>query len=236
MATYDGAAGWYDRVWGARRDYAADAAVIAGLVGERCPGARRLLDVGCATGGHLAQLRERFECVGVDVSSALLDIAADELGPGVELRRADMVSLDLGRTFDVITCMWGTIAYASTPHRLARTAERMAAHLDDGGLVVVEAWLTSDAFDDRGTVTVAVDQEAEPALTVVTASQRSGRIAELRRLYAAATPSGIRTVEEHHELGLFSAAEYRHAFTAAGFSVDWRPDGLRDRGLLIGVR
>jgi SAM-dependent methyltransferase len=236
LATYDDAAQWYDRLWGARRDYAQDVATIVRVVREHHASARRLLDVGCATGGHLDGLRRHFDCAGLDTSQALLRLAARKLGPEVDLHEADMADFQLDRSFDVIVCLWGSIAYASDTSQLASVAARMAAHLDRDGMVVVEPWLMDDAFGKDGTVTVTVDDRQEPVLAVVTATHRNGRLAELRRLYVAADPSAIETVEERHELGLFSRDEYVQAFEAAGFSVHWRHQGLTDRGLLIGVR
>lgn len=236
MAVYDDAAQWYDRLWGARRDYASDAATLTRLIRQHSPQARTLLDIGTATGEHLRHLRNDFACVGLDVSSRLLDLAAAKLGPRVALHRADMNDFELPRRFDVITCLWGTIAYTVTLGRLADVADRMAVHLQDRGIVIVEPWLTPERFDDPGVTTVTTDQDEQPSLTVVTATSRHDDVATLRRLYVAARPGSIETVEEHHELGLFTAAEYRRSFENAGFTVDWDNAGLADRGLMVGVR
>ncbi len=236
VAVYDGAAGWYDRFWGARRDYAADVASIVALIDERHPDATTLLDVGCATGEHLRHLADRYTVTGVDISARLLEIAAAKLGDRAALHLADMRELCLGRRFDVIVCLWGSIAYAADRQTLARTAERMVAHLAPGGLVIVEPWLSPAAFADPGMVTVTVDEDAEPVLTVVAATRRHGSLAELDRVYVAATTDGIDTVEEHHRLGVFTPDEYRQAFADAGLTVSWHQEGLTGRGLLIGQR
>jgi SAM-dependent methyltransferase len=236
VAVYDEAAVWYDRMWGQRRDYAADAAAIIELVDRQNPTARRLLDVGCATGEHLRHLQPRFDTAGVDLSAGLLELARRKLGDTVVLHHADMFDLDLDARFDVITCLWGTIAYATTEPELRQVATRFAEHLEPGGVVVVEPWLTPRAFDDTGRVTVAVDEDADPVLSVVTTTRRDGDVAWLRRLYVAASAGEIRTVDEEHTLGLFDQTVYRAAFTAAGFDVEWHTDGLAGRGLLVGTR
>lgn len=236
MAVYDEAAQWYDRLWTARRDYAADATTITRLVRRHHPHAHTLLDIGVATGEHLRHLCADFACTGLDVSPRLLELAEQKLGSQVTLHRADMTSFELTQRFDAIICLWGTIAYAGSVDGLADVARRMATHLEGGGIVVVEPWLTPDLFDDPGMTTVTTDRDRDPVLTVVTATSRRGRVATLRRLYAAASPDRIDTVEEHHELGLFTSAEYRGVFEDAGFVVEWQSPGLTGRGLLIGVR
>lgn len=235
MATYDGSARWYDRLWGTHRDYGQDAEMLVRLIGQHGHTGGRLLDVGCATGGHLQHLRRVFGCAGLDLSRELLRTAAAELGPEIELHEADMRDFQLDDRFAVITCLWGTIAYANDATQLADVAARMAAHLEPRGIVLIEPWLTPEVFDDDGMVTVTVDDERQPVLTLVDATTRNGQVAELRRLYIAATPGHIETVEEHHELGLFTRDEYARTFAAAGFTVSWHDPGLTNRGLLVGV-
>jgi ubiquinone/menaquinone biosynthesis C-methylase UbiE len=66
----------------------------------------RLLDVGCGTGHHLAELRGRgFEVAGVDGSDEMLK-RARELNPGVELLQSDVDKLPFpDASFDVVLCI-----------------------------------------------------------------------------------------------------------------------------------
>lgn len=233
---YDGAADWYDRVWGAGRDYRADATMLQRLVAERVRDATTLLDVGCATGGHLVQLQDRFDCTGIDLSPRLLSIARTKLRPDVGLERADMASLDLGRRFDVVTCLWGTIAYARTPRKLEQVARRLTAHLAPGGLLAVEPWVTREAFVDPGMATVIAEDDQVPVISVTGATSRREDVAHLRRVYVAASPDRVQVVEEHHELGLFTLDQYNDAFETAGMTVEWHQPGLAGRGLLTASR
>lgn len=235
MAAYDEAADWYDRVWSSRRDHVSDVEVISSIVDGLNPGADSLLDLGCATGEHLGLLQDRYSCVGVDTSAGLLRVARAKLDADVSLHEADMFDLELDCRFDVIVCLWGTVAYARTFERLEQAAGRMAAHLRRPGIAIVEPWLTLQSFPDQGSVTVTIDDDEQPVLAVVASTSKQGSIAHLQRTYVAATSDSIRTVEESHELGLFSEAQYRTAFETAGFEVEWDEDGLAGRGLLVGV-
>jgi ubiquinone/menaquinone biosynthesis C-methylase UbiE len=89
-----------------RKDYAREADRIRDLIRERHPSAAILLDVACGTGVHLAHLRRWFIVEGVDTDERLLNVAKARL-PGVPLHVADMRTLDLGRIFDVVTCLIG---------------------------------------------------------------------------------------------------------------------------------
>jgi SAM-dependent methyltransferase len=68
---------------------------------SRYPSGRRLLDVGCGTGGTLRDWRDRIHCVGIDRSELALKICAKR-GFSI-LARGDLNQLPFGReTFDTV--------------------------------------------------------------------------------------------------------------------------------------
>jgi len=54
--------------------------------------------------------------------------------------------------------------------------------------------------------------------------------------YLVATPDGVESFVERHELGVFSRDEHIEAFRVAGLTVEHDPKGLMGRGLYIGTR
>ena len=220
----------YDAVY-SFKDYAAESARIHTLIEERSPGASTLLDVACGTGKHLEQLRTWYEVSGLDLDPVLLEIAKDRLGD-VELHRGDMTAFSLDRRFDVVTCLFSSIGYVATIERLGGAIAAMAAHLDPGGVLIVEPWLTPDAWVVDRPHLLSVD---EPDLKIarMTISGREGRLAIMNFEYLIGTPAGIETFSERHAAALFTDEEYRQAFAAAGLAVEHDPDGLIGRGLYI---
>jgi SAM-dependent methyltransferase len=93
-----------------------------------------LLDVACGTGRHLEYLRERYDVEGLDISLELLAIARQRL-PGIRLHHGDMTAFDLGKTFDLVTCLFSAIGYVKTLENLRRAVGCMARHLKAGGLL-----------------------------------------------------------------------------------------------------
>jgi SAM-dependent methyltransferase len=68
-------------------------------------GGKHVLDAGCGAGAHAAELVARGARVtGLDASAGLLEVAAERLGPGVPLHRADLAEpLPFAdATFDVV--------------------------------------------------------------------------------------------------------------------------------------
>ncbi len=225
---------FYDAIY-SFKDYADEAAKIHALIQERNPGARTLLDVACGTGLHLEHLRDRYEVEGLDLDRELLAIARERL-PSVPLHEGDMLGFDLGRRYDAVVCLFSSIGYAKTVENLNRAVATMAAHVAEGGVLIVEPWITPEAWEDGHLGTVFVD---EPDLKIarVNLGERNGRLSRFVFHYLVLTSEGVERFEELHELGLFTHEEYVAAFEAAGLAVEHDPEGLMGRGLYVaGIR
>ncbi len=223
----------YDAVY-AFKDYAGEAARLRALVEERTDGARSLLDVACGTGRHLAELRAWYEVEGVDLDPALLAIARERL-PDVALHEADLVTLDLGREFDVVTCLFSSIAYVVTRERLAAACAALARHVAPGGVLLVEPWVLPEEWLPDHVGAVFVD---EPDLKIARVNA-PGRLTDplvTEMEYLVGTPAGVEHIVERHELGMFTREEYLAAVAAAGLEAEWVEGGLIGRGLVLGRR
>ena len=53
-----------------------------------------------------------------------------------------MRSFALGRRFDVVTCLFGSLGYVESYGELATTIGNLRDHVEPGGLIVVEPWLS----------------------------------------------------------------------------------------------
>jgi SAM-dependent methyltransferase len=203
-------------------------------VRARAPQARTLLDVACGTGKHLVFLRTRFECEGVDLDEGLLAVARERL-PGVPLHQGDMRTLELGRRFDVVTCLFSAIGFVRDLDGLAAATRSLAAHVGEGGVLLLEPWVTPDVWKPGRPHVLAADGDGL-ALARVTVAGQHGRISTTNMHYLVGTADGVEHFEEHHELGLFTEEEMRSALEAAGLLVEHDPEGPIGRGLWIGTR
>jgi len=199
------------------KDYRGAVGRLRRIIREAHPTAHRLLDVGCGTGRHLEHLRRDFAVEGLDASPSMLTVARARC-PGIVLHRGDLVGFDLGRTFDVVTCLLGSIGYARTLPRLARAMRAMARHIEPGGLLVIEPWVTPDRFV---TGRVVFDRADEPDVKVARMyrTARRGTISVFDSHYLVAGPAGVEHFTERQELGLFTPRQYRVAIRAAGLRL-----------------
>ncbi|MBI2708356.1 MAG: class I SAM-dependent methyltransferase [Actinobacteria bacterium] len=225
----------YDAIYrGVGKDYAAEAATVAQVVHERAPAAATLLDVACGTGGHLEHLRRAFACEGVEGSEHMAGIARTKL-PDLPVHVADMRSLDLGRTFDAVTCLFSSVGYLLEIDDLRRGIGRMAAHVAPGGVLVIEPWLDPEAWRD-GHVAAVAGHGDDLAVARVSRSHRVGRRSVLEMHYTVATRAGVDRFSEQEVLALHPAQAHRSAMVDAGLATSFEPEGLTGRGLWIGVR
>lgn len=221
----------YDAVYASIRDYPREAAELDRLIQERRPGARTLLDVACGTGAHLEHLTG-YEVEGLDLDPEMLGVARERL-PNVPLHEGDMADFDLGKRFDAVVCMFSSIGYVRTAERLRSAVASMARHLEPGGVLVVEPWLSPEVWVDRHVGAVFVDQP-ELKIARMNVGEREGNLSIFEFEYLVGTPNGLERFNERHELGLFTVEQYLEAFRAAGLEVDHDPEGPMGRGLYIG--
>ena len=109
---------FYDAIY-SFKDYAAEAAHVAELVGSVRPGTRTVLDVACGTGEHARLLAEQhgFEVDGLDLDPALLRVAREKHPKG-HFFEADMSGFALQQRYDVVLCLFSAIAYLVTLERV----------------------------------------------------------------------------------------------------------------------
>jgi SAM-dependent methyltransferase len=226
-------ASFYDALYHFR-DYPGQAGQIHDLVQAHCPGASTLLDVGCGTGKHIESLCERYTTEGLDLNEDLLRIARERC-PGVSLHLADMTEFDLGKKFDVVTCLFSAIGYVRTHERLKQTIACMAGHLASGGIVLLEPWFSPDNYWREH---VAVNVVDEPERKIVWMYNHAGGedLSVFDIHYLVGTPAGVEHFTERHEMGLFTSGQYQDAFTGAGLTVEFDPDGLAGRGLYLATK
>jgi ubiquinone/menaquinone biosynthesis C-methylase UbiE len=225
---------FYDLVY-SWKDYPAEAERLHVVVqGRKRSSGNRLLDVACGTGKHLELLRDRYDVEGVDIDPGMLAIASERL-PGVELHRGDFRNFDLRRRYDVVMCLFSSVAYASDVGELRQAVATMARHLEPGGVLVVEPFYTPEQFTP-GRVDLRCAEESDLKVArMARADVRDGR-ALFEFHYLVGQPGEVEYLVEQHVVSLFRHEDYLEAFRDAGLDVEHDSEGLMGRGLYFGAR
>jgi len=202
------------------------------LVDATLPGARTLLDVACGTGEHAKFLKRHYAVDGLDINERYLD-AAREKNPAGNYSRGDMMDFDLGRSYDVVTCLFSAIGVVKTFERLERAIVCMACHVKPGGLLIVEPWFTPQKWRPAQPF-VLVGEIGADRVYRISNSIRQGQTSILLHHYLRSTRAGIELCRERIELGLFTRDEMAWAFASGGMVARYDSEGLMGRGLYVG--
>jgi ubiquinone/menaquinone biosynthesis C-methylase UbiE len=225
---------YYDLIY-SQKDYQTEVEKLLAFIGEhRSSNGDRLLDVACGTGHHIQYLKEHFNVEGLDLDSKLLEIAHNQ-NPEVTFHEGNMIDFDLGRRFDILTCLFSSIGYVKTLDNLNKAIATMANHLNSDGLLIIEPWFTPQDWNP-GTLHAQVIDEPELKIMRMNLSLSEGALSYFDFHYLIGTLEGIEHFVERHELGLFEREEMEMAFTQAGLQVNYDEEGLTGRGLYIGTK
>jgi SAM-dependent methyltransferase len=130
---YDhGWAFWGDKMWKfishrLKRD-------LPGAFGQK----RTWLDLCCGGGSLLRHAcKAGFETVGLDCSPHQLQFARRN-APAAALARGDVRDFDLGRQFDVVTCMFDSLNYLTSRRDFVGAITNARRHLAPGGVFIFD--------------------------------------------------------------------------------------------------
>ncbi|HVU03173.1 MAG TPA: DegT/DnrJ/EryC1/StrS family aminotransferase [Polyangiaceae bacterium] len=210
----------YDALYESK-DYVADVDTL-----ERCfarfrrERTRRVLDVGCGTGRHVAELARRgYSVAGVDRSADMLAIARAR-NPGGDFRQGDLATLELGERFDAVVVLFAVLSYQTTKDGILESLRRVRDHLDVGGLLVADVWFGAGGSSaptrtrrtgERG----AVRWTRTGTLTRDSLAQRVDLAYVLERTEGGATSIATET----HSMHYFMPLELELLLERAGFRL-----------------
>jgi len=231
---YERSAAVYDAIYEAiGKDYEYEAArVVAVLAEHSLIPVDSILDVACGTGGHLVHLKDACRVEGVELNPAMLSLARAKL-PGIPMHVGDMHNFDLGKTFDAVICLFSAIGYARGVEGLYQCMASFCHHINPGGVVLVEPWLSPEVYTSGSLHATTVDRQ-DLKLTRMNISEQEGRTSVMDMHHLVGTPEGIEYFVERHELMLFTHEEYLASMGAVGLMPDFDEEGLIGRGLYIG--
>ena len=123
------------------KPYAEEAAWAASMLRRLNPKAVSLLELGCGTLNHAPHLAEAgFEIACVDSSSAMMEQAKvrlsslpPRLAERIGLHREDILTLDLGLTFDAACSLFHVFDYFTENDSLASAFSAVSRHLVQPG-------------------------------------------------------------------------------------------------------
>lgn len=137
-----------------------------------------------------------------------------------------MRTFSLGRTFDAVISINSGIGYLTSEAHLAQAVHTMAAHLNPGGVLLVEGWVEPDYWLADAGASLDTATDGDLAVARLTRTRRSGTVTELFVRYDVASKDDTHSIDEHHVLRS-DPTEFERAYTSAGLTFERLPHMLR---------
>jgi len=223
----------YDLIY-SFKNYGEESARLAEVIRGRRPGCRTVLDVACGTGEHHRYLKAHFNIDGLDLDEKLMAHARPK-NPAGTYTVADMSRFSLDKKYDVVTCLFSSIAYLETYSDIVSALSCFRDHLEPGGLILLEPWFTQESWN-KGRVHMLTQDKDQMKVCRISNTRREGDYSILQFHYMVGTPENVQYFEERHRLLLTSRTEMMQAFDEAGLEAEYEETGLAGRGMYYAVK
>jgi SAM-dependent methyltransferase len=134
MPSYDVFAPFYDAAMG---DMADKVTFLKKLLRDYAPEAQSVLELACGTGIITKELAGAYTVTGLDLSPEMIAIAKQKL-PQAKFKVGDMASFRLGKTFDVVLCLFDSVNHLLEWDDWRSMFQSVDEHLNKGGLFVFD--------------------------------------------------------------------------------------------------
>jgi len=223
----------YD-VFYADKDYPGECDLVEEICQRTKIQPRKVLDLGCGTGGHARELARRgWQVTGVDRSKSMLAIARGRTeGDGliVKFVHQDLRELEIDGRYDLAIAMFAVVGYLTENSELKDFFRRVRKLVDLGGIFVFDCWygpavLTQKPqtviHDDLRSDGTEVIRMANPGLDVFRHTVAVNyRVLELKDSVVRAE------FTEEHTMRFFFPREVEFLLNSAGFEhVEFHPFG-----------
>ncbi len=208
------------------------------LAGAGDPPPRTLLELGSGGGNNASHLKAHFRMTLVDRAPGMLAVSR-ALNPECEHVEGDLRSVRLGRTFDAVF-VHDAVMYLTTEDDLRRAMETALVHCRPGGAALFAPDCVRETFrpttdhgghdgDGRGLRYLEWTWDPDPGDT------------SFRVEYACLLREGdvVRVVQDRHEEGLFTRADWLRLLGEVGFRPRALPFEHRETEpgeMFLGVR
>jgi SAM-dependent methyltransferase len=205
------------------KDYAAEVELIERVFETYAQGPmRRVLDLGCGTGGHAAPLADGgYEVLGVDRSPDMVQLAKARRC-AAQFQVGEIASLDLGQTFDAVLMMFAVLGYQIGNAEVLAALATARRHLRPSGLLLADVWYGPAVLAQRPSERIkVVEASGRQIIRVASSELDSRRDLCLVRYHLWRIEDGHVSAEarEQHPMRYFFAPELELFLSLQGFEV-----------------
>jgi SAM-dependent methyltransferase len=223
------------------KDYAGEARYVAGLIERHVPGATRVIEIGCGTGGHARELAEAgYHVHGVDMSAGMLEAAEakrvllePEIARRLRFTQGDARTVRLGERAEVVMSLFHVMSYLVTNADLNAAFATARAHLAIDGVFIFDCWYGPAVLTEKPAVTVRKLEDVETSITriaepVMDTAANTVDVNYTVLVYDRKTAT-VETLRETHRMRYLFKPEVELLLAANGMSLVTAREWMTDR-------
>ena len=227
---FDTYARYYDLLY-KDKDYAGESEYISSHIRNQIPDAKRILELGCGTGGHAEHLaRTGFTVHGVDMSEGMVKCSEtrkaglpSEVSERLSFGIGDMRNLRAEEFYDVVVSLFHVMSYQTSNDDLQAAIATAKAHLNPGGLFIFDFWYGPAVLSDPPVVCVKKldNNEIEVLRTAEPVIHHNDNVVDVNyKVLITETATGkVEQVNETHRMRYIFLPEITNYLTAHGFNL-----------------
>lgn len=227
---------YYDLIY-SWKEYKKETQIIKSLIKQyKKSDGNNLLEIACGTGKHIPHLKDSFQILATDFNKDMLAVAQKNISD-VTFKQADMIHLNLEKKFDVILCLFSSIAYVKNYRNLNKTIENFSNHLKKGGIVIIEPWFVESLYK-IGVPTMTTYDADDIKIARLCVCKKRGILSVMDMHYLIAERNKkVKNFTERHELAMFDIDKTLEIMKKNGLKAKFLKNGLmKDRGLYIAIK
>ena len=172
MSVFAAYSRYYDLLY-RDKDYAGEARYVLGLLERHAAGCRRIIEIGCGTGGHARELAKLgLGVYGVDMSAGMLETAeqkrtslSPELAAHIRFTQGDARTVRLGERADAVISLFHVMSYQTSNADITAAFATAREHLGEGGVFLFDCWYGPAVLTERPAVRVKRLEDVETSVT-----------------------------------------------------------------------
>ena len=169
---FDAYAGYYDLLY-RDKSYASEAEYVAAHLRRHAPEAKRILELGCGTGGHAEHFaRLGYFVEGIDLSESMLERAElrksrlpKDVAARMSFQEGDVRTVRTGKTYDAVVSLFHVMSYQTTDADQSAMLDTAAVHLLPEGVFIFDFWFGPAVLTQRPEIRVKRLEDEEIKVT-----------------------------------------------------------------------
>lgn len=188
----------------------------------------QLLDLGCGTGEHLAELsRYGYNSTGVDISAEMIRIAEERFaGSQVHFLRSNILDIDYYEHFDMVISLFGSLNYLTKDEEMDRALWNTWRAMKPGGSGLFEIWnsVPVEMIGKKDLSRVSSTRYRELLINrergfKLLSSPGTSTIAEVSFHYSVLGNSGVKKYDDRHIMRTWKKDELLSFFSDNGLTI-----------------